>query len=133
VVHNIAKDCNAFLLRVKQSWNALKIIQNMRFFHEIMQHHFAEMQNPNGMCFETDFSSVRGVLKVLVDVTVKPWYFVVYQNLTFCIDLHLHIRQLLLHSLQCSGGSTYRKFLTFKNAVMTFVIIGINAEGPNID
>jgi hypothetical protein len=43
-----------------------KIIQNVGIIHQIMQHHFAEVQNPNGICFEPDFVSVRGVFKVLL-------------------------------------------------------------------
>jgi hypothetical protein len=35
-----------------------------------MQHHFAEVLNPNGICFKPDFVSVRGVFKMLVFVTV---------------------------------------------------------------
>jgi hypothetical protein len=42
----------------------------MGIIHQIMQHHFAEVVNPNGICFETGFVSVRGVFKVLVNMTV---------------------------------------------------------------
>jgi hypothetical protein len=47
-----------------------KIIQNMGIIHKMKQHHFPEVVNPNGICFEPDFVSVRGVFKVLVNVTV---------------------------------------------------------------
>jgi hypothetical protein len=110
-----------------------KIIQNMGIIHQIMQHHFAEVLNPNGICFEPDFVSVKCVFKVLVNVTVIAWYFAVYQNLTSCIYLSVHIRPLLLHSLQCSGRSIYRKYLTFKHPVVNFVITGSNAQWLNID
>jgi hypothetical protein len=48
----------------------IKIIQNMGIIHKMIQHTFAEVVNPNGICFEPDFVSVRGVFKVLVNVTV---------------------------------------------------------------
>ena len=105
----------------------------MGIIHQIMQHHFAEVLNPNGICFEPDFVSVKCVFKVLVNVTVIAWYFAVYQNLTFCICLTLRVRELLLHSLQCLGRSIYRKYLPFKNPVMSFVITESNAEWLNID
>jgi len=47
-----------------------KIVQNMGIIHQIMQHHFAEVLNPNGICFEPDFVAVKGVFKLLVNVTV---------------------------------------------------------------
>jgi len=47
-----------------------KIIQNVEIIYQIMQNHFAEVLNPNGICFEQDFVSVKGVFKVLVNVTV---------------------------------------------------------------
>ena len=48
----------------------IKFIQNMGIIRKMIQHHFAEVMNPNGICFEPDFVSVRGVFKVLVNVTV---------------------------------------------------------------
>jgi len=36
----------------------------------MIEHRFAEVVNPNGICFEPDFVSVRGAFKVLVNVTV---------------------------------------------------------------
>jgi hypothetical protein len=48
----------------------IKIIQNLGIIHKMLQHTFAEVVNPNGICFEPDLVSDRGVFKVLVNVTV---------------------------------------------------------------
>jgi hypothetical protein len=48
----------------------IKIVQNMGVILRMIQHHFVEVVNPNGICFEPDFVSVRGVFKVLVNVTM---------------------------------------------------------------
>jgi hypothetical protein len=42
----------------------------MGIINKMIQHHFAEVVNPNGICFEPDFVSVRCVFKVLANVTV---------------------------------------------------------------
>ena len=47
-----------------------KFLQNMGIIHKMIEHRFAEVVNPNGICFEPDFVSVRGAFKVLVNVTV---------------------------------------------------------------
>jgi len=52
----------------------IKTTQHMGTIHSTI-HHFAEVVNPNGICLATlltepNFVSVRGVFKVLVNVTV---------------------------------------------------------------
>jgi 16S rRNA G966 N2-methylase RsmD len=105
----------------------------MGIIHQIMQHHFAELLNPNGICFEPDFMSVKGVFKVLVNVTLI--------DLVLCSLPDFDVLYLLdppYKTTPSSFPSVFRKINIqkvgkLKDSVINFVITESNADWPNTD
>ena len=135
VVHNIAKDCNAFMLRVKQSWKVLNSSKTWNSFTkntplcrsiESQWNLLGNFVNYIRFCFsrghilsagewDCECSGALQFTRIWHSVLTYPVYKTTPSSL-----------------LQFSGRSIYRKYLTFKNPVINFVISGSNAQWPTL-